>query len=211
MCERTQANDAGKHRSGKPAKFIRTALDEGWSVAHGLDMTSARCPRCTHRPPLETVRRAGQALESCGTCDGAFVARATLDQVSRDPERRRRLREALAVDGPQTPVTHDVRYLPCAICDERMTRRNHGGRSGIIVDVCIHHGTWFDATELARALSFAGPLTAPHGGEPRPHTHARVELPARKHVVVADEVAAGGGYYDVAEVVVEVALWSWLD
>lgn len=35
-----------------------------------------------------------------------------------------------------------------------MHRKNFGGRSGVIVDVCTSHGTWFDAEELPRVLAF---------------------------------------------------------
>jgi Zn-finger nucleic acid-binding protein len=42
-----------------------------------------------------------------------------------------------------------------------MNRRNFGGQSGVIVDVCAKHGTWFEAGELPRALEFveSGGLT----------------------------------------------------
>jgi hypothetical protein len=35
-----------------------------------------------------------------------------------------------------------------------MNRRNYGGASGVIVDVCTVHGTWFDTGELPRVLAF---------------------------------------------------------
>jgi len=35
-----------------------------------------------------------------------------------------------------------------------MLRRNFGGQSGIIVDVCAVHGVWFDRGELPRVLEF---------------------------------------------------------
>jgi Zn-finger nucleic acid-binding protein len=35
-----------------------------------------------------------------------------------------------------------------------MTRVNFGARSGIVVDVCYEHGTWFDRGELQAALEF---------------------------------------------------------
>jgi Zn-finger nucleic acid-binding protein len=47
-----------------------------------------------------------------------------------------------------------VRYLKCPLCDELMNRVNFGRRSGVIVDVCTAHGTWFDAGELTRAIAF---------------------------------------------------------
>jgi hypothetical protein len=35
-----------------------------------------------------------------------------------------------------------------------MLRRNFGRISGIIVDICSAHGTWFDVGEVPRTLSF---------------------------------------------------------
>ena len=35
-----------------------------------------------------------------------------------------------------------------------MNRVNFGRRSGIIVDVCKPHGTWFDADELPRVVDY---------------------------------------------------------
>lgn len=36
-----------------------------------------------------------------------------------------------------------------------MTRMTFGRRSGVEVDVCSGHGTWFDGQELAAILAFA--------------------------------------------------------
>jgi len=54
-----------------------------------------------------------------------------------------------------------VHYVACPVCGSMMNRRNFGGGSGVIVDVCARHGTWFDAGELPRVLSFveSGGLT----------------------------------------------------
>jgi hypothetical protein len=48
-----------------------------------------------------------------------------------------------------------------------MHRRNFGRTSGIIVDVCSKHGTWFDAGELSRILTFvsSGGLAAAREAE----------------------------------------------
>ena len=47
-----------------------------------------------------------------------------------------------------------VKYLPCPRCRQLMNRVNFAQRSGIIVDVCAGHGTWFDANELHRIVQF---------------------------------------------------------
>jgi len=35
-----------------------------------------------------------------------------------------------------------------------MNRRNFGRRSGVLLDECRDHGTWFDASELQQALTW---------------------------------------------------------
>jgi Zn-finger nucleic acid-binding protein len=81
-----------------------------------------------------------------------FVDAATLRQLVADRE------QARAVPLPPlhkpTPVTTEIRYLSCPICRGLMNRVNFGRRSGVIVDVCRAHGTWFDAGELVTALEF---------------------------------------------------------
>lgn len=47
-----------------------------------------------------------------------------------------------------------VKYLPCPRCRQLMNRKNFALRSGIIVDVCAEHGTWFDANELHHIVQF---------------------------------------------------------
>lgn len=62
-----------------------------------------------------------------------------------------------------------IQYIPCPECGVLMNRRNFGGTSGIIVDVCSVHGTWFDAGELAAVLAFveSGGPVQPKRPEPR--------------------------------------------
>ncbi len=47
-----------------------------------------------------------------------------------------------------------VRYRACPECATMMNRTNYARISGIIVDVCREHGTWFDAHELPALLDF---------------------------------------------------------
>jgi Zn-finger nucleic acid-binding protein len=52
------------------------------------------------------------------------------------------------------PLETDVRYLRCPECSQPMMRMNFGRRSGVILDACKRHGTWFDAGELERVRDF---------------------------------------------------------
>lgn len=47
-----------------------------------------------------------------------------------------------------------VRYRKCPECSALMNRVNYARISGIVVDVCKTHGTWFDAHELPALLEF---------------------------------------------------------
>jgi hypothetical protein len=42
-----------------------------------------------------------------------------------------------------------------------MNRRNFAGSSGVVIDICVHHGVWFDDGELGQVLFFcsSGELT----------------------------------------------------
>ncbi len=46
------------------------------------------------------------------------------------------------------PIDTRVVYLPCPRCGGTMNRGVFGRKSGVIVDTCRQHGTWFDAQEL---------------------------------------------------------------
>src|SRR5205823_2013681 len=60
------------------------------------------------------------------------------------------------VDAAPIPALDVVRYVPCPLCHTSMNRVNFGRVSGVIVDVCKMHGTWFDVGELTRVVAFAG-------------------------------------------------------
>jgi hypothetical protein len=55
----------------------------------------------------------------------------------------------------------DAAYVACPQCHEVMSRRLFGGATGLVVDVCMAHGTWFDPTELAAALRVAAASEGP--------------------------------------------------
>jgi Zn-finger nucleic acid-binding protein len=59
-----------------------------------------------------------------------------------------------SITPPPQPILEPVTYLPCPTCNVRMNRTVFGKSSGVIVDVCNAHGTWFDARELTASLAF---------------------------------------------------------
>jgi Zn-finger nucleic acid-binding protein len=119
-------------------------------IAGAAQATGLACPRCPGGLTRELL--GDTAVEACRACGGAFVERETFERLVQDHEERQRVLS-------QTPVSvaereKAVRYLRCPHCREVMNRKVFGRRSGIIIDVCRSHGTWFDRDELPRALEF---------------------------------------------------------
>jgi Zn-finger nucleic acid-binding protein len=108
------------------------------------------CPDC--RVPMSAFDCGAGAVHDCGRCGGQFVEHAALrDLIERHDQLDVGVRNVRA--GPargQGPV----RYVACPVCRAMMNRKNFGGGSGVVVDACAKHGTWFDAGELPRALAF---------------------------------------------------------
>ncbi len=87
----------------------------------------------------------------CERCGGIFVENTALAGLV---ERHRPKEERRASITPPLPPLEPVVYLPCPTCNVRMNRTVFGKSSGVIVDVCKVHGTWFDARELTASLAF---------------------------------------------------------
>ncbi len=120
-------------------------------LAPVADESQESCPDC--KLPLRAFQAGGGQLLACERCGGQMVThgllRALLEQ-----------REALGRAAPgselprSNPLADRVRYRPCPSCGHLMNRKNFGTTSGIVVDVCALHGTFFDAGELPRVLEF---------------------------------------------------------
>ena len=108
------------------------------------------CPDC--KRPFSAFHGVGGLLRDCEDCGGQFVEHGLLKALL---EQREVYGAAPPRNLPRSnPLEQPVRYVPCPVCNEIMSRRNFGRTSGVIVDVCAKHGTWFDAGELPRVLAF---------------------------------------------------------
>jgi Zn-finger nucleic acid-binding protein len=85
----------------------------------------------------------------CPRCGGIFVSNEALGELVM----RHRDHVGTTIRPPELPADH-VTYIPCPKCNVRMNRTVFGKSSGVIVDVCKQHGTWFDARELTASLAF---------------------------------------------------------
>lgn len=110
------------------------------------------CPRCESAMTQGEIH--GLHAHVCGGCRGTFV----------DAENLRKLEEleapsaSVAIAPGRLPkqARHapPVVYIRCPGCAEVMNRVQFGRFSGIVVDVCREHGTFFDADEVERARAF---------------------------------------------------------
>jgi Zn-finger nucleic acid-binding protein len=89
--------------------------------------------------------------------------------------------------APAAPV-QTVRYGPCPDCAKLMNRVNFGKRSGIVLDACSQHGTWFDADELRRVVEFVR-----DGGLERARTRERAQLEEERRLRDARQTMASWG------------------
>ena len=156
-----------------------------------------RCPRCHKALARASVH--DELVDACQHCDGLFVPHDVLARM---------VKAAHATESPneepRPALDRDVRYLGCPRCGETMQRMNFGTRSGIIVDVCRAHGTWFDRGEIEAVLDYVS-----NGGlatEPLGHTESAEQAAptgeAARMVIAAQSLMHVEAMHDAARVAV---------
>jgi Zn-finger nucleic acid-binding protein len=110
------------------------------------------CPKC--KAGMKSVQVGKNSLWECSSCDGMWVDAAVLQQICADKEQQSAVL-GMPVDPP-SPATLETNfhYIPCPVCQTLMNRINFARCSGVIIDVCKDHGTWFDKDELRRIVDF---------------------------------------------------------
>lgn len=136
------------------------------------------CPRC--QAGMETVVIGNTNLQECSKCEGIWAETESLQKICADREQQAAvlgIPRSLPVD---TNSLENVRYIPCPVCNTLMNRVAFAHCSGVVVDVCKAHGTWFDKDELRRIVEFirAGGLEAARAEEITELERKRKELRA---------------------------------
>jgi len=144
------------------------------------------CPRCTGMLRVRPV--SDIAIHECGDCRGVFLDQATVRQVvvEHTPSRAEALLGVLsrAAVNP-VPAAGQKMYVQCPVCRAMMNRRLYAAGSGMIVDVCRAHGTFFDAGELPLAIE----LVKSGGLRRAPREHPAPPPPAAGHEAVKHDHA----------------------
>ena len=140
------------------------------------------CPRC--RVEMQSVEIGETAVRECLKCEGLWLDVASFEKICTDREQQSAVLGA-ASPAPTHAVTDavsQIRYVPCPECAQLMNRINFARCSGVIVDVCKGHGTWFDRDELNRIVEFirGGGLEAARSKEKAQLEEARRELEAEQ-------------------------------
>ena len=110
------------------------------------------CPRCGIR--LDRLLIDNIELNECGRCDGMWAGVETFEGICSKNEEQ----SAVLNFVTKKVATHEppakISYVPCPDCKQLMNRSNFARASGVIIDICKHHGVWFDAGELPRIIQF---------------------------------------------------------
>ena len=122
----------------------------------GSKLTCA-CPRCA-ATLVDAATVGGLGARACPDCGGVFADRAAVVALSSST-----LAPSPAPAVPAREVDTSG-YVKCPVCQELMSRVNFGRSSGVIVDVCVDHGTWFDANEVDRVAAFIASGGLSRGG-----------------------------------------------
>jgi len=141
------------------------------------DLAEHKCPHC--RQPMRSVMIGTTAVEECESCLGLWVDVSSFEKICADREQQTAVLGA-ASHAPRDLVTEPikVRYFHCPECGQLMNRINFAHCSGVIVDICKGHGTWFDRDELSRIIEFirAGGLDVARAREKAQIDEARRQL-----------------------------------
>lgn len=142
--------------------------------------TDLLCPKCDLG--MDEVQLGSASLFECATCHGLWLDVDTLEEVCREREKQALILGDVKAIAPVGTAEIKYHYVPCPLCRQLMHRVNFARCSGVVVDVCKPHGTWFDRDELQRIIGFirSGGLEAAREEEKRELELARQRLEAAK-------------------------------
>jgi Zn-finger nucleic acid-binding protein len=154
------------------------------------------CPRCA--AALHARRVGDIVIDECGGCLGVFLDHVAIKRVVIDRAQARA--DALLGALPRSeiravPAAGQKMYLPCPVCRVVMNRKLFAAGTGVIIDVCRSHGTFFDAGELPLVIEFVM-----NGGLERAERKEieRMRETARRELAQAHDAARAASYGHMA-------------
>ena len=153
------------------------------------ELSVLKCPRCTI--DMASIKIGGEQMRECEHCGGLWLDVNSFDKISSSREEQAAvLGTASPAPGQRVDPASDgsrVRYSPCPQCGQIMNRVNFARCSGVIVDVCKGHGTWFDRDELCAIVEFirGGGLELSRQKEKRELEYEREQLRAEQQAAAS--------------------------
>ncbi len=154
--------------------------------ATAAELSVLKCPRC--KVDMTSIALGTTAMRECDSCAGLWVEVAAFEKISADREQQAAvLGAASPAPAHQSPSgdPNKIRYVPCPQCRQLMNRINFARCSGVIVDVCKGHGTWFDRDELSGIVQFIR-----GGGLEVSRQKEKTELEFERQQLRAEQLAA---------------------
>lgn len=145
-----------------------------------------KCPRCQTELSLVTI--GSTAVLECERCVGLWLDVTSFEKICADREQQSAVL-GLASPAPSHAVreTSKVKYVPCPVCSQLMNRINFARCSGVIVDFCKGHGTWFDRDELSHIVEFIR-----DGGLEDSRAREKAQIQEERRRLWAQQAAAHG-------------------
>src|SRR6266576_4646653 len=154
--------------------------------ATAAQLSVLKCPRC--KIDMSSITLGTMAMRECEHCIGLWVEVAAFEKICADRE------EQSAVLGTASPAPahqgrsadlETVRYVPCPQCGVLMNRIYFAHCSGVIVDICKGHGTWFDRDELSGIVQFIR-----SGGLEIARKKEKIEIEFERQQLRTEQIAA---------------------
>ena len=117
------------------------------------------CPNCNVKLKTVDIGESGSHfyIEVCESCGGMFFDNGELEAILDDKVRgvhHVSHQELSRLISKPLDSTLKVVYRKCPICSDIMNRKKFGEKSGVVIDICNHHGVWLEAGELTRLVEW---------------------------------------------------------
>lgn len=176
------------------------------SVAAVAEANAERkCPRCEESLGPRLV--GDIVIDECMGCRGMFLDQVAVKRIVTDRQQARA--EALLGALPNLEnreALPELRaggklYIKCPVCKVVMNRKLFASGTGIVVDICRTHGTFFDTGELPRIIDFVmnGGLEAAQKKELEKMRDQVKRERSRQMPAVSGPGASGGFAMDISQ------------
>ena len=154
------------------------------------ELSVLKCPRC--KIDMQSVTIGGEAMRECDRCGGLWLEVQAFERICSSQEQQSSVLGG-ALPAPASPLKPNVdfekiSYAPCPQCGQLMNRINFARCSGVVVDVCKGHGTWFDSEELREIVEFIR-----NGGLDLSRQKEKREIEYQRERLRIEELAAAHG------------------